>query len=159
MPNRRQAFTWTNADPIHWRIHAALGGYKLNVSTLVFVLGTLWPMHVFSNVPFDSLWSNMFTSSSYLRIIPRYIARLTLWGRVTHICVGKLTIIGSDNGLSPGRRQAIIWTNARILLIRPSGTTFSDIVIGFQTFLFKKINFKMSVKWRFFPAFFLGSIC
>ena len=35
--------------------------------------------------------------------------RLTHWGRVTHICVGKLSIIGSDNGLSPGRRQAIIW--------------------------------------------------
>ena len=26
---------------------------------------------------------------------------LTHWGRVTHICVGKLTIIGSDYGLSP----------------------------------------------------------
>ena len=37
---------------------------------------------------------------------------LTHWGRVAHICVSKLTIIGSDNGLSPGRRQAIIWTNA-----------------------------------------------
>ena len=35
-------------------------------------------------------------------------AWLTHWGRVTHICVGNLTIIGSDNGLSPGRRQAII---------------------------------------------------
>ena len=32
---------------------------------------------------------------------------LTHWGRVTHICVGNLTIIGLDNGLSPGRRQAI----------------------------------------------------
>ena len=40
----------------------------------------------------------------------------------THICVNKLTIIGSDNGLSPGRRQAIIWTNAGIVLIRTSGT-------------------------------------
>ena len=36
---------------------------------------------------------------------------------VAHRCVGKLTIIGSDNGLSPGRRQIIIWTNAGILLI------------------------------------------
>ena len=44
---------------------------------------------------------------------------LTHWGRVTHICLSKLTIIGSDNGLSPGRRQAIIWTNARISLIGP----------------------------------------
>ena len=33
---------------------------------------------------------------------------LTHWGRVTHICVDKLTINGSDNGLSPGQRQAII---------------------------------------------------
>ena len=52
---------------------------------------------------------------------------LTHWGRVTHICVGNLTIIGSDNGLSPGRRQAIIWANAGILLIWPLGTNFYEI--------------------------------
>ena len=39
---------------------------------------------------------------------------LTHWSRVTHICVSKLTIIGSDNGLPSDRRQAIIWTNARL---------------------------------------------
>ena len=54
---------------------------------------------------------------------------LTHWGRVTHICVSKLTIIGSDNGLSLGRRQAIIWTNDGILLIWPLGTNFSEILI------------------------------
>ena len=32
----------------------------------------------------------------------------THWGRVTHICVSKLPIVDSDNGLSPGWRQAII---------------------------------------------------
>ena len=68
----------------------------------------------------------------------------THWGRVTHICVIKLTIIGSDNGLSPGRRQAIIWTNAGILLIGPIGTNFSEILIGIQTFSFKKMHLKMS---------------
>ena len=31
------------------------------------------------------------------------ISRLTHWSRLTHIYVSKLTIIGSDNGLSPGR--------------------------------------------------------
>ena len=36
---------------------------------------------------------------------------LTHCDRVAHICVRKLTIIGLDNGLSPGLRQAIIWTN------------------------------------------------
>ena len=46
-----------------------------------------------------------------------------------HIQVSKLTIIDSDNGLSPGCRQAIIWTSAGILLIGPLGTNFSEIVI------------------------------
>ena len=74
---------------------------------------------------------------------------LTHWGRATHICVGKLTIIGSDNGLSPGRRQAIIWTNAGILLIGPLGTKFSEILIGIQTFSFRKMHLKISsAKWR-----------
>ena len=62
------------------------------------------------------------------------IMALTHWGRVTHICVGNLTIIDSDNGLSPCRRQAIIWTSAGILLIGPSGTNFSEILIKIHTF-------------------------
>ena len=73
---------------------------------------------------------------------------LTHWGRVTHICVGNLTIIGSDNGLSPGRRQAITWTNVEILLIGPLGTNFSEMLIEIHTFSFKKIQLKMlSGKW------------
>ena len=75
--------------------------------------------------------------------------RLTHWGRVTHICVGNLTIIGSDNGLSPGRRQAITWTNVGILLIGPLGTNFSEMLIEILTFSFNKIHLKMSsAKWR-----------
>ena len=74
---------------------------------------------------------------------------LTHWGRVTHICVTNLTIIGSDNGLSPGRRQAITWTNVGILLIWPLGTNFSEMFIEIQTFSFNKIHLKMSSgKWR-----------
>ena len=74
---------------------------------------------------------------------------LTHWGRVTHIWVGKLTIIDSDNGLSPGRRQAIIWTNAGILLIGPLRTNFSEILIGIQTFSLRKMHLKiLSAKWR-----------
>ena len=51
-----------------------------------------------------------------------------------HISVSKLAIIGSDNGLSPDRHQAIIWTNAGILLIGPSWTNLSDILIEIRTF-------------------------
>ena len=65
---------------------------------------------------------------------------LTHWGRVTHICVGKQTTISSDNGLSPPRQQAIIGTNAGMLLIRIFGTNFSEILIEIYTFSFNKIH-------------------
>ena len=65
---------------------------------------------------------------------------------MTHICVSDLTSIGSDNGLSPGWRQAIIGTNAGILLIGPIGTNFSEMLIEIHTFSFKKIHLKMSGK-------------
>ena len=72
---------------------------------------------------------------------------LTHWGRVTHICVSKLTIMGSDNGLSPGRRQSIIWTNAGILLIEPLRTNLGEILIKIHIFSFKKMHLKTSGKW------------
>ena len=75
---------------------------------------------------------------------------LTHWGRVTHICFGNLTIIGSDNGLSPGRRQAIIWTNAGILLIWPLGLNFNEILIEINTLSFNKMLLKMS-SWKWQP--------
>ena len=60
------------------------------------------------------------------------------------MCVGNLIIIGLDNGLSPDRRQAIIWTNDGILLIGPLGTNFSEISIEILTFSFKKLRLKVS---------------
>ena len=63
---------------------------------------------------------------------------------MTHIFVSKLTIIGSDNGLSPDRRQAIIWTNAGLLLIEHLGTNFSEILIEVLTFSFSKMRLKVS---------------
>ena len=66
------------------------------------------------------------------------------WGRLTHICVNKLTIIGSDNDLSPDRRQAIIRTNAELLFIGPLGTNFSEILIEILTFSFKKMRLNVS---------------
>ena len=63
------------------------------------------------------------------------------------MCVSKSTIVGSDNGLSPGRRQAfsepmldiVNWT------LR---TSFREILIEILTFSFRKISFKISsAKW------------
>ena len=74
---------------------------------------------------------------------------LTHSGRVTHICASKQSINASDNGLSPSRRQAIIVTNAGILLIRTLGTNFSEIFSEILTFSFKKMCLKVSsAKWR-----------
>ena len=67
---------------------------------------------------------------------------LTLWGQVTHICISELTIIGSDNGLSPGRRQAMIWTNAWILLIWTLATNFGENLSEIYTFSLKKCIWK-----------------
>ena len=56
---------------------------------------------------------------------------------MTDRCVSKLTIIVLDDGLSPGRRQYIAWTNAGILLISPLETNLSEILIEIHTFSLK----------------------
>ena len=66
----------------------------------------------------------------------------------------EMTSIVSDNGLLPGRLQAIIWINAGILFIGPLGTNFSEILIKIYTFPFKKMHLKM-LSWKCRP-FFLG---
>ena len=63
----------------------------------------------------------------------------------------QLTIIsnGSDNGLSPIRRQIIIQTNAGLLSIVPLGTNFIEILIKIQSFVFPKMHLNiLSAKWR-----------
>ena len=69
---------------------------------------------------------------------------------VPHICVSVNWVsIGSENGLLPGRHQAIIWTNAVILSITPQGTYFNEILFEIQIFSFKKTHLNISsAKWR-----------
>ena len=74
---------------------------------------------------------------------------LTHWGRVTLICVSKITIISSNNDLSPERRQAIIWINAGALLMGSLGTNFGETLTEIYTFSITKMPLKMSsAKWR-----------
>ena len=116
-----KAINWTNADLTSIRSH----GIRLRAISQCSI-----------------------TCHKYTPHFPR-TNQLTHWGRVTHICVSKLTITGSDNGLSPDRCQAIIWTNAGILLIGPLGTNFNEILIEIITFSFKKMRLKVSsAKWR-----------
>ena len=80
----------------------------------------------------------------------------THWGQVMHICISKLTTIGSDNGFLPVQSQAIIWTSAGIWLTGNLGTKFSEILIDILIFLFWKCVWKWhgshfvmaSVSWK-----------
>ena len=92
----------------------------------------------------------MFFIKTVFKLIAWGVAAiLTHWGRVTHICVSKQSIIGSDNGLAPGRRQSIIWTNIAILFNGTLWTNFSEILIEIYTFSFKKMHLKKSSGiWR-----------
>ena len=108
-------------------------------------------------MPWHSLWHHcnefdryhaIITVNSSLSISGMPYA-LTHWGREMHISFSKLTITGSDKGLSPGRCQTIIWTNAGLLLIGPIGTNFSEILIEILIFSLKKMSLKVSsAKWR-----------
>ena len=74
---------------------------------------------------------------------------LTHRGRVMHICISKLTIISSDNGLLPGRRQAIIGTNTAILFIGPIGNKLQwnlnqNLYIFIQENAFENVIWKMA---------------
>ena len=127
---------------------------KLLVSTYQQVdgdsLSSEWKLSLSDQVlPFAAITiAKRATVLRYIRNIWKWIS-LTHWGRVTHICVGKLIIIGWDNGLSPDRRQAIISTNAGLLSIGPLRTYFSENLIKIQQFPLKKIHMKMSsAKWR-----------
>ena len=99
----------------------------------------------------DNLKKTITSHESYYATYILQKQPLTHWCLVMHICVGKLTIIGSDHGLAQSRRQASIWTNAEILLTDPLGTNLSEISIEIHTFSIKKMRLKVSsAKWRLF---------
>ena len=101
-----------------------------------------WALFVWSILPIVAgAWCTLHLNILYY---PTLIMSLTQWGRVTHLCVSNLTTISSDNGLSLGRRQAIIWANAEILLIQTSGhISVILILISIHTFSFMKRHLKM----------------
>ena len=92
------------------------------------------------------LWYSISTLKVNLKVNlhDMHLITLTKWGRVKHVCVSNLTIIGSDNGLPPVQHQAIIRTNAGILSIWTFRKNSSEILSKIHTFSFKKIHLKIS---------------
>ena len=137
--SRWQVITWTNDDRSLSHICGTRPQWFNLLVNVTYSKYLTYPLYYNLTHPL------LATQKSY----PLYY--LTHWGRLTHICVSKLAIIGSDNGLSPGRRQAIIWTNAGVLLIQTLGINFSEILGEIHSFSFSKMHFKMSfAKWPLF---------
>ena len=94
------------------------------------------------------------TATVILRWLTQTRARIAIAPMFSVVCLthwGKIIVIASDNGLSSGRCQAIIWTNAGILLIGPLGINLSEMSVEIGAISFKKMHLKMSsAKWRLF---------
>ena len=131
---------WDTIGIISYELLSDVFGYnsEFNINIALNALGK----HTNGRLKSVILWQNIRNNKCPEQRVETVIRKdgtetrikLTHWGRVTHVCVSKLTIIGSDNGLSPGRCQAIIWTNAGILLIEPLEANFSEILIEILTF-------------------------
>ena len=168
-PNRRQAIIQTNVDWVRWCHMASLHltEFSLKYDKLVLnvpIYVVCHVSHIFVHLQVVSQYQhanfNLLINKPTFEIkqnlmifstvnpelnqghLAQLSAILTHWGRLTHICVNKLTIIGSDNGLSPERRQAIIRTNAGILSIGTLGTNLSEILSEIHTFFSRKSIWK-----------------
>ena len=147
-PEFKYLIRWLNPDLRYCCWICWVQDPLLSVCTYVKINVSFWSALIYIRHEFKQLHNQGWNPSNlevfFITAISQLGFQLTHWGRVTHICVSKLTIIGSDNGLSPGRRQAIIWTNAGILLIRTLGTNFSEILGEMHSFSFSKMHLKMS---------------
>ena len=115
------------------------------------------------------IWCAVVLPGKYIRGSIKYLDACLHWCRVVHYSilllmswyqsgilklieaewriyasVNFITIINSDNGLSPCGCHAMIWTNAVILLIGPLGTNFNGILFEIHIISFMKIHLKMS---------------
>ena len=131
-PNHYLTKCWPRSKAIHLKDHE--GYLRCNSKDSQW---NIWKLHIGIHI------TQAINLTSW-----RQQNHLTHWGKVAHICASNLTIIGSDNGLSSGQHQAMIWTNAGILLIGPLRTN-SEILIKIQTFSFNKKHLKVSsVQWQ-----------
>ena len=117
-PNMWQSTIWTYDGIIYWSIYVSLG------------MAELISMHILSICTgYKDLLIKVW---SWKEKILSIVWQDTI-DPLTHICLSKLTTIGSDNGLLPGWCQA---------------TNLSEIIIENYKFSFKRMHLKMpSGKW------------
>ena len=117
------------------------------IATIFILPWDSWATNAAEDCTFSvkrSMFTKLKTAAVVILLKGHTVQRVINSLRPSDAYVSKLTIIGSDNGLSPNRRQAVFWTNAGVLLIGPLGTNFSEILIGINIFSFRKKHLKMS---------------
>ena len=131
-----------------WPTHPPVSPWQSSVTNYPPISPTHWTSHL---TPSQSLVMG-YKCMLFMLDIPSFrdhsaggcfaklLTLLKHWGRVSKICIGKLTVIGSDNGLLPGQRQVIIWTNAVIwiLLIGILETKLMKFYLEFKHFHWRK---------------------
>ena len=95
-----------------------------------------WRMYTDSKVH----GANMGPPGSYR---PQMGSMLTPWTLLSGYASLNWFLTGSDNGLSPVRHKAIIWTYDELLLIGPSGTNVSEVWIEIQQSSYQKTTFHL----------------
>ena len=128
-----------------------------------FLLSILVPVTNVMSASIVLLYSMYFSESFHVSTWPNLVGSTHLYSisvealsnSLRHICVGDLVTIGLDNGLSPGRRQAIIWIYAVIVLIGLFGNKLQWNLIWNRKFPFKKMHLGMSAakRWPFWLSF------
>ena len=132
----------------------------LNQSYSCLVAAKKWSIHTIEPMSWQ-LWAVMAKSKMRVQVLicikmllqsnPCFKWKTQWWGGWVSDWVGWVS--EWHNGLSPGWRQAIIWTNAGILSIGTLGTNFSEILIKILTFSLKIMHLKKSsAKWRPFVS-------
>ena len=112
---------------------ASLQGYQV-IEIHVGEIKFNWTNFAKSPLPIGLFWAvQSCLDKDLLSLLESFILSLTHWDWVTHICVNKLTIFGSDDGLSSGRHQAIILTRVGASTQILSTSTSTSTLLSMST--------------------------
>ena len=149
-------FFFRNGILHNWKMLTLLWICMFKLIWIILVLFSMWPsfhaINILDKLGFISTDTTFSVTCAIGRVnkIIFYFGKqhsdwghLIHWGRVMHICISKLTLIGSDDGLLPGWQHAIIWTYTGMLLIGPLGTNLSEILIEIYTFSSREMHLKI----------------
>ena len=99
-PNRRRAITWSNAEPVGWRISAALRGDELNTT-----LRVIW----FAYLLYDETCFLSYINQYNFSVIWRNIYHANLLDIISGLCLNRFYNISGVTRLAPASSPSFGW--------------------------------------------------